>query len=129
MTSSTTETASPHGRRLRWGFLAIILAILIAYVISYCMISHRGVKEAVAEGRPAFYYVSSDEYCHSATGRKMHFRLSRLYAPLNWIDTTFLGGMPVVRGGIRKLTGAIKGPFAVRAHLVIPRGLFHAHHA
>ncbi len=58
--------------------------------------------EAATEGRPAFYYVRSDEY-YSPVGRELHFRLLWLYAPLNWIDTTFFGGMPAARGGIHRL--------------------------
>lgn len=104
MTSSATERASPYGRRLCWGFLTIVLAVLVAYVTSYCVISHRGVKDAAAEGRPAFFYVSSDQYYSSPTGRELHFRLLLLYAPLNWIDRTIFGGVPAARGGIRKLT-------------------------
>lgn len=105
MMNSIIVSAHPHRRRWLWGLLAATLTVLIAYVTSYCVVRHRGLQEATAEGRPAFFYVSRDQYYHSATGRATHFRLLFIYAPLNWIDTTFLGGLPASRGGVEKLTG------------------------
>ena len=87
------------------GLWSVIFLALIAYIVSYYVISRRGMAEASANNSNLFFYVSWKEYSSDdPNGRRTHARLLCLYAPLNWIDVKFFGGMPAARGGIWKLS-------------------------
>ena len=105
----TTEVGKKPRRRwyqfsLRTLLIGIVLlAIPMSYVGSYYRLSRRGIREAQANGEQGFLYVPIDEAV-ATEDLTLHNRLMVFYAPLNWVDCEFFGGMSPIRGVIWRLS-------------------------
>jgi hypothetical protein len=71
--------------------LVLISSLAICYVTSYVRLSRRGLREAQFYGMEGFLYVPFAE-AQATEDLSRHYALSTFYAPVNWIDRTFLGG-------------------------------------
>jgi hypothetical protein len=76
--------------------LVILLALLVPYVGSYLYLTRRGMREARACNMKGFLYVPVEEVLtlEEATREEAvarHYRLARLYAPVNKLDQLLFG--------------------------------------
>lgn len=78
--------------------LAVVLLIAsFAYVESYYLISRRGLRESSELQLEGFLNVPASEAA-ATENLTTHHRLARFYAPMNWLDRTFLNGRAPVQG-------------------------------
>ncbi len=92
--------AAPQKRKRRWYQFSLralligvaIFSLVAAYVGSYCRLSRRGMHEAKTYGLEGFLYVPADEVVASHDLTR-HHAFMVFYAPLNWLDREFFGGI------------------------------------
>jgi hypothetical protein len=82
----------PTGKRWLWCALLALAMLLGGYVGSYAYLSRRGMAEARASGFPYFFYVPLREIGPDSPGENRHYRLLRLFDPINRIDQAWFGG-------------------------------------
>ena len=83
--------------------LFIVLPLLMAYVGSYAYLSRRGMREAEEYRFNQFLYISVDEALETEDLSR-HHKLAEFYAPLNWVDQTFLNAKGPVQGLLFRLS-------------------------
>lgn len=84
-------------RRLaRFLILATGIALFAAYLGSYYHLSRRGMREAKIYHMKGFLYVPAAEV-FAEKDLSRHYALSKLYAPLNWVDQELFGSDGPVR--------------------------------
>jgi hypothetical protein len=77
---------------VRCGLIPVAALALAVYVGSYAHLSRRGMAEARAGGYPFYFYVPRAEVGPESPGLLRHYRLLRLYEPINRLDRAWFGG-------------------------------------
>lgn len=83
-----------HRYKIIFTLLACIMAV---YVSSYYVLSRRGFEEARTYDLEGFLYIPIKE-AERTHDLSRHYRLARIFYPLNLIDQTLFGSPPHIRG-------------------------------